>query len=187
MAAAISAEGKRKVLVGILSILGAVTWLNFVFFPQWSRFSRLQGEIRSLKRQVVRLRQDLAEWPALEENRKQLEAQVRMPAAAVPPEQQLPDLLERITQAARLSEVRLVGLKPRADLGSVRPGGSGYIEMPLEILTTAGYHPMGRFLDRLESSDDLLRVQKLEIQSDSQDAWNHSATVLLVAYLAPAS
>ena len=129
----------------------------------------------------------IREMPALEEDRKRLASQLQLPALTIPPEQQLPDLLDRITRAARVSEVRLLGLKPQADLRNLKPGPSGYIEVPLEVIAAAGYHSIGRFLDGLESSQDLLQVRELQIESNSRDVWSHAVTVLLVAYLVPAS
>lgn len=187
MAASLSAEQKRGILTGLLTVLGLAAWLNLLLAPQWGQFGRLRGELRSMKREVVRLRHDLAQMPALEEDHKRLASQLQLPALATPPEQQLPDLLEQITQAARVSEVRLLGLKPQADLRNLKPGPSGYIEVPLEVIAAAGYHSIGRFLDRLEGSPDLLQVQELQIQLNSRDVWSHAVTVLLIAYLVPVS
>ena len=178
---------QKKLLYGVLAVIGLVAWSNFLFFPQWSRWARQGAELKSLQGQVERTRRLLVQLPGVEKNSALLSSQVAIQPTAMPPQEQLPELLDRIAQLARSSHVRLVSLKPKGEIAGLAPGPSGYLEMSIEVETSAGYHQIGAFLDALESSESLLRVQKLEIGADGQDMWNHRTRITLEAYLAPAS
>ena len=86
---------------------------------------------------------------------------------------------------ARCGAVRI--LRPTQDLAQTQRGPSGYLEIPIEVTASAGYHQIGAFLDALESSEIPLRVQQMQMKADSKDLWSHRAVILLQAYLAPAS
>ena len=177
---------QKKLLMGLLLGVGLIAWTNFFFLPQRQIWVKRRPEVQKLREEIIRTERDLTHLKTLEENRSRLAVQVEMKYLETPPQEQLPELLERIAQTARVSKVALSSLKPSADLNALSPGLSGYLELPLSIQFSAGYHQIGKFLDALESSEDLLRVQKLEIRSASGDVLKHKANLTLQAYLVPA-
>ena len=180
-----STDPRRRLLAGIAAAVAAVLWLQFFLIPQAAKTGRLSSELRILRTQVQKTRRELKQLPEMEKNRALLAAQYSVPAAAAPPEEQLPDLLEQIAQAARSAHVRIIVLRPKQDLAQARAGASGYLEIPLELAATAGYHQVGRFLDELERSGTLVRLRELEIRPSGQDLWNHQVKMQLLAFLVP--
>ena len=178
---------KKKILFGVLAVVGLAVGFNFLLAPQWGRWIRQGTELRSLRKQVAETRRLLAQLPGVEQNRQRLSGQVAIRPTAVPPQERFPELLDRITQLARASHLRLTSLKPTTEISALAPGPSGYLEVPIELTASAGYHPIGAFLDALENSEHLLRVRELEIAADGQDLWNHRTRILLQAYLPPAT
>ncbi|MBI3322657.1 MAG: type 4a pilus biogenesis protein PilO [Candidatus Omnitrophica bacterium] len=178
--------GRKKILFGVLAAVGTVLWANFLLMPQWAQWSRQGQELKSLERQVEQARRQLAQLPGVERNSEQLSTQLAIRSSDIPPQEQLPELMDQIAQMARASRLRLSSLKPGAEISGLSPGPSGYLEVPIEVVTSAGYHQVGAFLDALESSEHLLRVQSLEIIANNQDMWNHRVRIILQAYLPPA-
>lgn len=179
-------QRQKHILIGILGCFGLVLGLNYVLIPQLSSSSRLLAGRRSLSQKMTRLHRDLEQAASLEEKRTQLLQQVQLPAASLPPEEQLPDLMEKIAKAARSSQVRLLALRPKEDIGKIAVGASGYLEMPLELTASAGYHAIGRFLDLMEGSQDLLRLRELEIkEGPGESLWEHQVRMVLTAHLVP--
>ena len=183
--AAPASDLQKQILYGLLVVVGCVVWVNLFLLPQWKKASRLGGEFKQLREEVNRLHRDLKKYPTLEQERVRLAAQFETAAVSSSPEEQLPDLLGKIAQAAHAAHVRLLALKPKAEIRQLQPGLSGYLEVPLEISALSGYHQIGHFLDGLERSENPLRVQGLEIKSTQQDMWNHTTTITLRAYLVP--
>ena len=167
--------------------MGTVLWAQFFFLPQLGAAIRLQNELKSMQLQMGRVRHDLAQMPSLEKKQADLSSQYSLPAPAGPPEEQLPDLLEKIAQAARSSRVRVTTLKPQQEIGQLHVGPSGYLEIPLELSAVAGYHQVGRFLDELERSEHLVRLREIEVRPSSDDLSSHQVRMVLLAFLVPVS
>lgn len=180
-------QRQRQILLGLLVVVGAVLWLQFFMLPQLATASRLRDDLKKLRTQRERARHDLAQMPSLEKKLAALAGQYSLPALAGPPEEQLPDLLEKITQAARASQVRVTTLRPQKELGQLQVGPSGYLEIPLELSATAGYHQVGRFLDELERSESLVRLRELDLRPSNGDLASHEVKMVLLAYLVPVS
>lgn len=179
-------EKQKKILYGLGTVVGLVVWVNFLLAPQWSRSSKLGQEVRSLKGKIQQARRLLSQAPNVEQGVELLQGQVAIETARQSPQERLPELMDRIAQVARSSRVRVVSLKPKVEISGLAPGSSGYLEVPIEVTASAGYHPIGAFLDALESSEIPLRVQQMQIGADSRDLWSHRVVLLLQAYLAPA-
>ena len=180
-------QHQRRILGGLLIVIGAALWAQFFFFPQFRTAGRLRIELKSLRGQMERPRRDLAQMPSLEKKMALLASQVPLPVPTVPPEEQLPDLLEKITQAARIAHVQVTTLKPKHELSQMQVGPSGCLEIPLELVATAGYHQLGRFLDELERSESLVRLRELEINPSGDDLTSHGVKMDLLAFLVPVS
>ena len=180
-------QRQRRLLAGLLAVVGAVLWTQFLVFPQFRTAGRLGHELKTLRVQMTRARRDLGQMALLEKKRTLLANPHSIPGRILPPEEQLPDLLEKITQAARASHVRVTALRPKQDLAHMQIGSSGCLEIPLELVATAGYHQVGRFLDALERSESPVRLRELEIDPSNNDFSNHQVKMVLLALLVPVS
>lgn len=182
---ALTPQDQKKVLVGLLSVIGFALWLNLFLIPRQSIVGQVRWELRSLREKIQATREGIGRLAETEARLQQLAAQHELSGLYVPAEEQLPQLLEKIAQLARSSRVRLVSVKPKADLGKLVPGPSGFLEVPVWVNTVGGYHAIGSFLDAVERSESLVRVQEFEIRSNSQDPWQHQVSFLLQVYLLP--
>ena len=181
----LSSQRKQlRILAVVLVVVGLFFGLQFSILPQIRSAGRLGSEWAALHGKVEQLQRDLRQMPEMEKKQVELAARTSTPSVSIPPEEQLPDLLDKIAQFARGARVRVVTLRPKQDLGHVQVGSSGYLEIPLELVATAGYHQVGRFLDQLEQSDSLVRLRELEIQPGTE-LWSQEVKMLLVAFLAP--
>lgn len=166
-------------------MVGGVVWLNFFFIPQQRNLSTLSPKLTDLRRKVGQTRQQLGGLPALAAELDRLRRQYQFSGPIPPAEEQLPDLLEKITRAGRSASAQLLVVKSKGDLAQLTPGPSGYLEVPIEVVASAGYHQIGMFLDALERSENLIRIKEFHIEPDPRDIWHHQATFLFQAYLFP--
>ncbi len=177
---------QKQILFGLGGLIFLVVWVNFFALPQGRKWSEDHARLQSLRGEAAQLKQRLAQMPQMEAEIQRLSSQAGLPISSLPPEEQLPELLKAITETARKTQVRLVGAKPKADVNKLTPGSSGYLELPVFIGVSGGYHQMGVFLDTLESSPNLLlRVREFGIMGDAEDLFHAKAFFLLQAYLVP--
>ena len=176
---------QRPLVFGAAAVLLCLVWFSLFVFPQARAFLSGRHKVSGLRQKVQETRQGLDRLREIEQQVTRLRAEYELPSVTPPPEQQLPELLEMIAQAGRTSQVDLISVKPKGNLRELSPGTTGYLELPLQVEAAGGYHRIGKFLDQLENSRSLVRVQQLRIQPDAEDMWRHGATLLLVAYLLP--
>lgn len=179
-------EKQKKLLYGLGAAVVLVLWVGLLIAPQWGRSAKLGQEARSLSGKIQQARRLLLQAPNVEQNMERLQGQVAIGEARKSPQERLPELMDQIAQVARSSRVRVISLKPRVEISGLALGPSGYLEVPIEVTASAGYHPIGVFLDALESSEIPLRVLQMQMGADPRDMWNHRVVILLQAYLAPA-
>ncbi len=180
-------EGKewKAIVAGAGIVVGLFVWLQLFIIPQRSSLMDSCSRNKTIVKDMALLKEKIAKFPEMEKQLIQLAGQYDPRMVTTPPEKQLPEILEVIAQAAKASDVRLLGAKPRMEISDLSPGSSGFLELPVQVDASGGYHQLGLFLDSLESSRMLVRVHELKIQTNPEDIWHHQATFVLWTYLFP--
>ena len=179
---------QKQILSSALGAIAFIAWVILFLAPQQRALGEKGAQIQDLRLQVGRLRQDLRQMPALEQELTRLKSQYQPTKNPLPPEEQLPELLATIAGMAQQSQVVLLGAKPTADVNKLAPGPSGYLELKILLILRGGFHPMAHFMDRLESSEELMRLREFSIvEEGDRNLETHLAILLLEAYLVPSS
>lgn len=176
---------QRQLLLGLLAAIGVAAWWMLMLGPQQALWAERSAALRALRQQVDDVRQGVAQQPAMEQELARLAETSGETTSARRPEEQLPNLLQAITQMAQAGQVRIVAMKPMVELSSLIPSPAGYLELPVAFQASAGYHQLGAFLDALERSPRLARVGALQIGPQTEDLWRHQVTMVLQVYLVP--
>ena len=182
---------QQKLIFGFITLVALIAWVMHFVLPQQGRWVENRVKIQQLQAQVNAGRQKLSQLPRIESDIERLSALYTVPDVR-PLEEQIPQLLELITQDARVTNIRLMAVKPpKGDLSRLlTPGSSGFIEVPIQVEATGGYYEISHFLHNLETSEILVRVKILQIERSAsvgkeRDYWHHKVTMSLDAYLAP--
>ncbi len=99
-------------------------------------------------------------------------------------QEELPKVLESISKSADMSVVKILKIRPMAEIKTVdKPvkigAGNELTRHKISISAIAGFHQLGRFVALLENSGYFHEIRKLEIRSDSQGYMKHSITIFL--------
>jgi hypothetical protein len=84
----------------------------------------------------------------------------------------------RIINIARRSDVRVLSIVPSS---SEEKFGWGLTKIPIKVQLRGGYHDIGSFISRLESSEKLFVVDNLHISNEVDKKHNHKAKLMLYA------
>lgn len=100
-------------------------------------------------------------------------------------EEEIPLLLQDISDMANSSGVRIAQLRPFKDPKAKEETLSG---VKVSLLTVAlnlncGYHALGRFLAALEGSRRFMAIQDLKISSNSEDPAEHDVSIVFKTYM----
>jgi len=137
--------------------------LYFVLFPLLQRMATLEGEKMRLLQEITVLQRKAAELRRLEERLQELEALNRTLSRRLPEEKEIPDLLITIEDAAFLSHLELLSLKPEPP----KPQ-EGYTELPFSGSVRTSFQSFLFFLNYLRQSPRLIQVEGFSFGKDQE-------------------
>ena len=97
--------------------------------------------------------------------------------------EEVPIILERISELANKYHIRVDQIMPMFDDQElIMKGKEGkYFSLPIMIDARSNYHDFGRFLTDVENSDISLTVEKFSILANAQDTLKHTVKLTLQA------
>ena len=127
------------------------------------------SEIIEVNRQISKNESRIAQAFEIEANIEQirdktelLKGQLKDVVLSQDEDTQLSTIIRKISDAANQEKVTIERIKP----GEIRKNKT-HVELPIELVISSKYHPMGRFLSRIESISPVIKVEAVSIQSES--------------------
>ncbi|MDP2942553.1 MAG: type 4a pilus biogenesis protein PilO, partial [Candidatus Omnitrophota bacterium] len=195
------AEMEKAVLMGIGVFVFVIALLQFVTVPSLRKLGELNTE-------TVKLRENLKKSQSLIANKSQMESRLAVLQqklkdykTALPPYSDMPNVLQSISNIASEAKVKIIKIEPlkvEQQQGAIAPGsavvkpqakpeaGKGgllYTAVPIKIEAKGGYHALGKFINDIEASKNVMAIGDLEIETSSDDMFNHNARLLIIAYV----
>ncbi len=185
-------EQKTLAIVGLLGV--GILWMYLAFIV-----GPLAGEAGSLARQIRETRDDLqmlevttANEAALREQERQLQESVTSLRELLPDEEELPQVIELLSDLASQSQVKIQTIFPqRGERGAADGseegedlGPSVYKDVVIQIEAVTGFHQLGTFLNLIESGDKPMQVSYLRIAKDPKQATRIKVKLLIQAFFA---
>ena len=179
--------GKNKTqviaLIGAVVLITAVVYLNFILKPQVTGVAREIIKKNKLTRELKDAEGDVGRIGSLrkdiESHNKKIERYEKM----LPAEQEIPTLLENLSDMARASNVKIVGITPSITKSENTQSNKTYEEIPILISAKSGYHELGNFLAKLENSDRFMKVVDIKIRSSAATPKRHDVDLLVLTYI----
>ena len=152
----------------------------FTYASRSQTIKELDDRHQKLSAELERARLLVRNLERVEQEYAILHDQWKVAATLLPDENEMPDLLRKVTAAGQQSGVEFEIFKP----GAVANQGF-YSDNPVEVRISGGYHQTGVFLSRLANLNRIVNVSKLKMQGvDNQKdvAWTVRTDMLLTAY-----
>ncbi|MFH1858598.1 MAG: type 4a pilus biogenesis protein PilO [Candidatus Omnitrophota bacterium] len=179
-----SGPSQRQLVIGGVFVFLVVTvYFKFLLGPAF-------GELRSKRVELGRLKQDLtslktaqAKLPEIQAGiarlrEKSMELETRFPS-----KEELPGLLERLSEVAEKAQVKIVEIHPSELLRSEKKSSGPFEELPIAITAKSGYHELGAFINQLENSERIFAVKDIKIKSDSLDEKRHHVKLVVGTFV----
>ncbi|MFH1753390.1 MAG: type 4a pilus biogenesis protein PilO, partial [Candidatus Omnitrophota bacterium] len=101
-----------------------------------------------------------------------------------PREREIPKLLEKLSEVASASSVRIIGIKPVVVAGfGLEDEDSIYQTIPIEIIATSGYHELGEFLQKLETGYRFIMIKELDIDASKGNVRKHDIRLITETFV----
>lgn len=153
---------QRWVIIGLLVLIIIGGFFYFIYIPRVSRIKSIEGE---LSRLVNEININMTKARTLEELKKENAGLQRQ---LTEKKEQLPSESEAVTLLKQISDV---GAGANLDIKLWRPGEKKqspdglYIELPVSVEITGGYHSMAIFFDRIGNFPRIVNISNLRIGS----------------------
>lgn len=174
-------DKKKLALVAIACAV--LLYIDFAFFlkPQIRNAVELGAKIRQLRNDITTLNNDLL---SLQQTKIQY-TQLLSKTKKIISQEQLPVLFKEISDMANKDGIKIMQLKPlkgaqeqEAAAGTQAQGN--FLPVTLELNLLGSYHALGHFINDLESSEQFMAVQGLNIVMDQTDYMRQKVSLLIM-------
>ena len=164
----IDLKNKRQVtfiavLIGIGALYG---YVNFLLLPQIYGVAKICGKANKISIDVKSAERDISEIDGLREKAALYRGKIEEYGRMLPVGQEIPKLLEDLSDMAKKSNVKIVGITPLQSKQESQAPDAIYQEIPILISARSGYHELGKFLSDLENSDRFMKVVDIKIKEN---------------------
>jgi type IV pilus assembly protein PilO len=150
------------------------------FSPVLKAITQTAPALSSLEIDLQGLREDKKNADVIKGRYQQYEEELANLEKGLEAANQIPVLLENLSQMASSSGVRITSLTP------VESGQSGsaklYSAQPIEMKATAGAHELGNFLSVLETGPTVFKIRNLSISPNPLNPKKHLIEVKMETY-----
>ena len=187
-------EQKTLALVIGLGLVTLWMYFSFIVSPLIREIGDLGRQVRDAREQLKVVRVSTANETTLRDQQRQLQEGVGSMQQLLPSEEELPAVIESLSDLAGQSQVKIQTIFPQ------RPGSDGgrkdkdkgpvgepkqpeiYKEVMIQIDALAGFHQLGSFLSQVEQAEKPMRVAGLRITQDPKETKRQRVKLLLQSY-----
>lgn len=175
-------QTQRILAAGLVFLTAFVLYLYFVFVPQITRVPALFGKVSKITADLKSAKSMSAEMEGLKKRLAEYNEKVEWYEKKLPVEQEIPNLLENLSNMAKGSNIKITSIMPAPENNAQRQGKL-YQEIPIRITARSGYHELGRFLSNLENSDRFMKVTNIGIKSNKASPKQHDIDLTVCTYI----
>ena len=171
-----------KAIAGI-AIAFFVLDVSFLLRGQFSQIGRAMSEARKLKTEYATASSDIKLAATYQKRLNELNGEETGLEAQIPPEGNMPNILEAISKFADMSSVKILRIGPVADARTAsvadKTGELKVVRQKISLTARCGFHQLGRFVALLENAPQFFDIKSLEIRVDDQDLMRQIVTMLV--------
>jgi Tfp pilus assembly protein PilO len=156
--------GRTRLVLAVVGVV-LVLLLFFVFFirPRQSELKQIRADIEAEEAQTLSLQSELARLQDLQENAPRLQAELATIRGYVPNDDQVPNFIFQVQDAANAAGVDFVSITP--ELPKPPPEGAPLAEVRAQLGAGGGYFAIQDFVRRLHGLDRAVRLDNIALDA----------------------
>lgn len=171
---------RARLILSIVAVLLALIAFFFFFIrPRQQELARVEAEITTEEARTNQLNSELARLKELQENAPRLEAELARIRGYVPRDDEVPNFIFLVQDAANAAGVDFVQITP--ELPKPPPEGAPLAEIRAQIGAGGGYFAIQDFIRRLHALDRAVRIDNLTMTGTEDAAAGGDVTVNLAS------
>ena len=185
-------EQRTLALIVVLLLIIAWVQVTLIIGPLLQVARRSQEQVRAAREQLRVLELGTMNEAALREQHRQLQDTVASLRSLLPAEEEVPRVIELLSDLAGRSQVKIQTIFPqRPAEGSTASAAQAaaappvyYKDVLIQVDGLAGYHQLGTFLSLVETGDKPMQVSTLEISPEIRESKRFRIKLVIEAYFA---
>ncbi|MEA3328238.1 MAG: type 4a pilus biogenesis protein PilO [Candidatus Omnitrophota bacterium] len=179
---------KEKSQLLILSFLVMIIILAgyFYFFltPKVAALGTALTQTAVLRKKIIAADDLIANTGKFKSEIAELKEQVGQYETRLPAKKEIASILNQLSGLASREQIKIIGIKElELEKSKDDPKKSAYDEIPIQIDMKSGYHQLARFINQIESSDRLMKIESLKVNFDPRDPGKHTVRIIVSAFV----
>jgi len=145
---------------------GAMAVCLVLTIPQLFHVGKICKQVTEKRKVLQDLERGIASFSSMELERDSLNDAFNDFLKRLPAEKEFSVFLELISKIARDRNVKIIAIEPQKVIEDPNPF---YVKVPVLIDAYCGYHDLGKFINDLEFSDKLMKVESIKISNDDSN------------------
>lgn len=178
-------EQKRSYAVFGVTLIAIVLYITFAIIPKVNEFTGDLRRVSDLNDKISLVNSRVKRLSQMNKRLTEMKKEHRSYAKLLPPQKDIPELLEKFASVAKKSNVTIESITPYEFVSTKSKKGDNryYREMPILITAKSGYHQLGDFLSSLEQTNRFIAIEDLRIRYDSRTPRKHNVRMVLKTYV----
>jgi len=185
-------KNKTQVLITVIlvSAIALFLYFNFLLLPQIGRVADLLNKTSKVSIDLRKAKADIAKIPEFKKAIDSYKEKVDSYETKLPVENEIPVLLESLSNMANNSRVKIIGITPmtvsafqKDQKVQSKEKERIYKEIPILVSAKSGYHELGAFLNDLENSDRFMKVADIDMKANKASPKKHDAELIILTYV----
>jgi type IV pilus assembly protein PilO len=172
----------QRVLIYALAIVllvGGFTY--FAYLPKHKEIVKLESEYKKLAQKLDRAKKTAKQLNYYRSKMKAAQAQFNIVMKALPEKEEIPTLLNGISQAARDAGLDITKFQPNPEIAK-----EFYAEVPITINVAGNYHNVAMFFDKISKLPRIVTIGALKLLPDKEgDTLSTSCTAVTYKFIEP--
>lgn len=172
----------QRVLIyasAIVLLVGGFTY--FAYLPKHKEIVKLETEYKKLAQKLDRAKKTAKQLNYYRSKMKAAEAQFNIVMKALPEKEEIPTLLNGISQAARDAGLDITKFQPNPEIAK-----EFYAEVPITINVAGNYHNVAMFFDKISKLPRIVTIDALKLLPDKEgDTLSTSCTAVTYKFIEP--
>jgi type IV pilus assembly protein PilO len=172
----------QRVLIytsAIVLLVGSFAY--FAYLPKHKEIGKLESEYKKLSEKLDKARKTAKQLNFYRTKMKTAEAQFKIVMKALPEKEEIPALLNGISQAARDAGLDITKFQPNPEIAK-----EFYAEVPIGINVSGNYHNVAMFFDRISNLPRIVTIGAVKLLPDKEgDKLTTSCTAVTYKFIEP--
>lgn len=165
--------------LAIVLLVGGFTY--FAYLPKHKEIVNLESEYKKLAQKLDRAKKTAKQLNFYRSKMKAAEAQFNIVMKALPEKEEIPTLLNGISQAARDAGLDITKFQPNPEIAK-----EFYAEVPITINVDGNYHNVAMFFDKISKLPRIVTIGALKLLPDKEgDTLSTSCTAVTYKFIEP--